>query len=276
MTCDALVIGGGPAGLMAAEALLAAGRKVLLAEAKPSLARKFLMAGKSGLNLTKAEDADAFLAAYGDRTPQLAPMLTDFGPDAVQAWAKDLGQPLFTGSTGRVFPTAMKASPLLRAWLARLTEQGLDIRTRWRWTGWQHPAFQFDTPDGPQALTPQLTVLALGGASWARLGSDGLWADRLQTAGIPLAPFRPSNAGLQVAWSAHMTRHFGAPLKNVTFHAGPLTSRGEAVISTRGVEGGGIYPLTPALRDGAALRLDLTPDLSLQQVTDRLTQAGSR
>ncbi|SNR65524.1 TIGR03862 family flavoprotein [Puniceibacterium sediminis] len=276
MTCDALVIGGGPAGLAAAEALLAAGRNVTLAEAKPSLARKLLMAGKSGLNLTKSEAAETFLAAYGDAAPNLAPMLTAFGPQEVQSWATDLGQPLFTGSTGRVFPTAMKASPLLRAWLARLTAQGLELRTRWRWTDWRHPEFIFDTPDGPRTITPKFTVLALGGASWARLGSDGQWAGMLQNAGIPLAPFRPSNAGLQIPWSAHMARHFGAPLKNVTFRAGPYTSRGEAVISARGLEGGGLYPLTPTLRDGAPLRLDLAPDLTTAQVTDRLNRAGPR
>ncbi len=276
MTCDALIVGGGPAGLMAAEALLDAGRQVVLVDAKPSLARKFLMAGKSGLNLTRAEPPESFRTAYGAAAPQLSAMLDRFGPQEMQHWAEGLGQPLFTGSTGRVFPVALKGSPLLRAWLARLGAQGLTVRTRWRWTGWQdgHPGF--DTPDGAVVLAPAVTVLALGGASWARLGSDGEWAQHFRSSGIPLAPFAPANAGLSVAWSGHMTRHFGAPLKNVTFRAGALVSRGEAVISVRGLEGGGIYPLSPALRDGAMLTLDLAPDLTLTEVAERLGRAGAR
>ncbi|EBA10394.1 TIGR03862 family flavoprotein [Sagittula stellata] len=268
----ALVIGGGPAGLMAADALLSAGVPVTLAEAKPSLARKFLMAGKSGLNLTKVEPQDAFLRAYGERAQWLTPMLDAFGPDQVRRWAEGLGQPCFTGSTGRLFPAAMKASPLLRAWLARLDTMGLERHTRWRWTGWETGAPRFDTPDGPRTLHPGATVLALGGASWARLGSDGAWADLLSVQGIPLAPFAPSNAGLLVAWSAHMERHFGEPLKNVTFRAGTLENRGEAVISRRGLEGGGLYPLTPALRDGHPLTLDLMPDVTVEALSQRLSR----
>ena len=266
---EALVIGGGPAGLMAAEALAGAGRRVLLAEAKPSLARKLLMAGKSGLNLTK-EDPD-FLAAYGAAADWLAPILAAFGPAEVRAWAEGLGQPLFTGSTGRVFPKAMKASPLLRAWLRRLED--VETRTRWRWQGWDGAAALFGTPEGPQLVTAEVTVLALGGASWARLGSDGAWAPTLEAEGVPLAPFRPANVGLSVDWSAHMTPHFGTPVKGARLSAGRLESRGEFVVSARGLEGGGIYEVSAAVRDGAPLLLDLAPDLTPEELTARLTRS---
>lgn len=272
----ALVIGGGPAGLAAAEVLSAAGHAVLVAEAKPSLGRKLLMAGKSGLNLTKAEPFDQTMGAYGAAADWLRPMLTAFGPDAVQDWATGLGQPVFTGSTGRVFPVAMKASPLLRAWIGRLSEQGVTFATRWRWTGWDEAAAQFDTPQGQVSVRAQATVLALGGASWARLGSDGAWAPVVAAQGGAVTPFAPANAGLSVTWSSHMARQFGQPLKNIALHAGEATSRGEVVISARGLEGGGVYPLTPALRSGAALTLDLCPDLIHAQVQTRLSQARGK
>jgi len=268
----ALVVGGGPAGLMAAEMLGRAGISTLVAEAKPSLGRKFLMAGKSGLNLTKDEPFEAFLGAYGAAADWLRPMLEDFGPEAVQDWARGLGQAVFTGSTGRVFPEAMKASPLLRAWLARLEGLGVSWRTRWRWTGWDGAALGFDTPEGTVRIAPEVTVLALGGASWARLGADGAWAPLLAGRGVDLAPFAPSNAGLCVAWSAHMRARFGQPLKGVRFSAGGLQSRGEAVLSERGLEGGGIYPLTPALRWRAPLTVDLLPDLDEATVAARLAR----
>jgi uncharacterized flavoprotein (TIGR03862 family) len=267
----ALVIGGGPAGLMAADALLSLGVPVLLTDHKPSLARKFLMAGKSGLNLTKMEPFEAFLAAYGPSGDWLRPMLSDFGPEQVRAWAEGLGQPCFTGSTARLFPEAMKASPLLRAWLSRLTDMGLEVRTRWRWTG-REDGFVFETPEGPVHLAPKVTVLALGGASWARLGSDGEWRDAFSRSGIPLEPFAASNAGLCVDWSAHMAQNFGKPLKNIAFHAGQLSHRGEAVISARGLEGGGIYPLSPALRAGESLTVDLLPDLTVGEIGARLAR----
>ena len=269
---DALVIGAGPAGLMAAEALADAGRRVVLAEAKPSPARKLLMAGKSGLNLTRAEAFEAFIACYEGAAPRLRPMLAEFGPDQVQDWARGLGQELFTGSTGRVFPKVMKASPLLRNWLARLGDKGVVLNTRWRWTGWQDGGCRIDAPGGTAVLHPRVTVLACGGGSWARLGSDGAWAGWLED----VAPFRPANAGLRVTWSAHMAPHLGKPLKNIALRAGGRDSRGEVVLSAEGIEGGGIYPLTPALRDGAALEIDLLPDMDLATIRARLAAQRSK
>ncbi|NDV02551.1 TIGR03862 family flavoprotein [Pseudoroseicyclus tamaricis] len=266
---EALVVGAGPAGLMAAEELAAAGLSVTVAEAMPSPARKLLMAGKSGLNLTKDEPEEAFRAAYGPLPPALSAALSAFGPAEAMAWAEGLGQPLFTGSTGRVFPTAMKASPLLRAWLARLSGAGVTLRRRWRWTGFDGPALTFNTPEGPARLAPRVTVLALGGASWRRLGSDGAWASRFDT---DVAPFAPANAGLRVHWSSHMAPHFGRPVKGLRLTAGALESRGEIVLSAQGIEGGGIYPLTPALRAGAPLRVDLLPDLAEEEIRARLAR----
>ena len=268
MKIDALVVGAGPAGLMAAEELGRAGAKVLVAERMPSPARKLLMAGKSGLNLTKEEGIEQVAAAYGAGAGPVPGIVAGFGPAEIRAWAEGLGQPLFTGSTGRVFPVAMKASPLLRAWLARLDGYGVQLRTRWSWTG-----DRFDTPDGPVSVSAGVTVLAMGGASWRRLGSDGAWADRLAQDGLPIAPFAPANAGLTVAWSAHMVPHFGAPVKNAALRAGDATMRGEFVIARTGLEGGGIYAVSRAVREGAALTIDLKPDLTEAALRDRLTGA---
>lgn len=266
---DALVIGAGPAGLMAAEMMSSAGLSVLIAEAKPSAARKFLMAGKSGLNLTKREEAAAFCGAYGDGFPSLERALARFGPDEVIAWAEGLGQDMFTGSTGRVFPVVMKASPLLRAWLARLGGAGAELRTRWRWTGWQADCACFEVPDGSALVRAKVTVLAMGGASWPRLGSDGAWAAQFAD---QVADFAPANMGFELDWSPHMAKHFGAPVKGVALLAGHEVGRGEFVISDRGLEGGGIYAVSRALREGAPLALDLLPDLPVDEVRQRLSR----
>jgi uncharacterized flavoprotein (TIGR03862 family) len=272
---DALVIGAGPAGLMAAGALAAAGRRVMIADAMQSPARKFLMAGKSGLNLTMAgEDAETVLSAYTQAAPWLRPALETFGPVEVQEWARGLGQPVFTGPTGRVFPVAMKASPLLRAWLARLDSSGVTLQRRWRWAGWDRDgAVMFDTPGGTRAVRPAVTVLACGGASWARLGSDGAWAAYLPD---ETAPFAPANMGFRIGWSPHMAPHFGAPLKNCGLIVNGQTLRGEISLSARGIEGGGIYAVSRALREGASLALDLKPDLPLKEVFARLDAARGK
>jgi uncharacterized flavoprotein (TIGR03862 family) len=269
---DALVIGAGPAGLMAAEELARAGRRVVVTDAKPSVGRKFLMAGKSGLNLTKDEPAARFLEAYGEAT-WLAPMLEAFGPAEVQNWARGLGQEVFTGSTGRVFPVAMKASPLLRAWLARLANLGVEFRPRWRWLGFDR-GLVFATPEGQECLRPASTVLALGGASWSRLGSDGGWAGPLAQMGVDIAPFRPANVGFNVAWSPHMARHFGTPIKGAALIAGAQRERGEFVLSAKGLEGGGIYAVSRRLREGAPLTLDLLPDRSEAEIVAKLGVRG--
>ena len=268
----ALVIGAGPAGLMAADVLSAAGVQVTLADRMPSVGRKFLMAGKSGLNLTKAQPLEAFQSAFTPRVSVLADSIAAFGPDAVQNWAQDLGQPLFTGSTGRVFPKAMKASPLLRAWLARLANQNVILKTRWAWKGWDEDAAVFETPEGPQRVTADATVLALGGASWARLGSDGAWADLIKDT----ASFAPANMGFKRKWSAHMAAFMGQPVKGIALRAGDQTSRGEIILSAAGLEGGGIYEVSRAMRDGEPLTIDLVPDLSLADVAKRWTEKSRK
>lgn len=268
---DAVVIGAGPAGLMAAEELARAGRRVVICEAKPSPARKFLMAGKSGLNLTKDEELPAFIDQY-DAANWLRPMLEAFGPREVIIFARALGQEVFTGTSDRVFPKAMKASPLLRAWLKRLEGLGVTLRTRWRWTGFDGAGLQFDTPEGVQVLTPAVTVLALGGASWARLGSDAAWVPWLAEKGVAITPFQPANMGFAVNWTPHMKKHFGQAIKGAALIVNGRRERGEFVISAKGIEGGGVYAVSRDLRQGAGLVLDLMPDVTGEEIAARLAR----
>lgn len=256
---------------MAAETLAAAGRDVLLVEAKPSLARKFLMAGKSGLNLTKDEPTEQFLSHYhGSCAPLIRDAVRAFDPKAVARWAQDLGQEVFTGSSGRVFPKSMKGSPLLRAWLGGMPP--VELRTGWRWAGWEDGAWCFQTPTGSVSVTADATILALGGASWPRLGSDAAWVPWLSARGVDIAPFVAANAGLSVAWSDHMKKHFGRPVKPARLMAGDATVQGEFVISAKGLEGSAIYSVSRPVRDGATLTVDLAPDLSAEEVRARLAK----
>lgn len=273
------VIGAGPAGLMAAERLAQAGVRVVVHEAMPSPARKFLMAGRGGLNLTHSEPLEGFLGRYGGSAPRVGAWLERFSPTHLIGWAEGLGQPTFTGSSGRVFPKAMKASPLLRAWLGRLAELGVEVRTRSRWTGRRGGDWVFSTPEGERVETPDAVVLALGGASWPRLGSDGSWKDELAAAGVEIAPLRASNMGFDVTWSSVFADRFaGQPLKNVALGHGGRTVRGEAMVTRYGLEGGAVYALSADLReaiarDGAAeLVVDLRPDLDEAALAARLAR----
>lgn len=284
------IVGGGPAGLMAAETLARAGTfDVHLYDAMPSVGRKFLLAGRGGMNITHAEPYEQFMARYGNRAAALRPMLEAFGPDAVRAWVHGLGIETFVGTSSRVFPTEMKAAPLLRAWLHRLREAGVQFHQRHRWTGWAGGALRFDTPDGELPVQADATVLALGGASWARLGSDGAWLPVLAARGIEVAPLRPSNCGFDVQWSALFAeRYAGQPLTTVaaawTDGTGERVRRqGQFVVTATGVEGSLIYAMSAPVRDqvelhGSALvELDLLPDLSLERVLAEVTRPrGSR
>ena len=273
------VIGAGPAGLMAAERLAQAGLAVVVHDRMPSVARKFLMAGRGGLNLTHSEPLDRFLTRYGSAQAPVSRWIDGFTPADLTAWVEGLGQPTFIGSSGRVFPDAMKTSPLLRAWLARLEGLGVEIRTRSRWAGWRDGALVFETPDGERLERPEAVVLALGGASWPRLGSDGAWKPWLETAGIAVTLFRPANVGFDLAWSPLFRDRFaGQPLKGVAVTHGNKTARGEAMIARYGLEGGAIYALSAALRasveaDGRAdVQIDLKPDVAVGKLTDRLSK----
>ncbi len=274
------MIGGGPAGLMAAEVLSAAGLSVAVFERMPTLGRKFLMAGRGGLNLTHSENFERFVARYGAASERLRPILEAFTPIDLTAWAEGLGQTTFVGSSGRVFPKALKASPLLRAWIARLEGQGVALNLRSTWTGWNAAGdLTFDTPDGSRAVRPRATILALGGASWARLGSDGGWAPLLAARGADVAPFRPANVGFSVAWTEVFKERFaGAPLKNIALSFEGHAARGDALAAGYGLEGGAVYALSAALRDAIATRgsarleIDLRPDVALEQLTARLSK----
>ena len=268
MTKKALVIGGGPAGLMAAEQLVNAGLSVTIAEAKPTLGRKFLMAGKSGLNLTMDETVSAFLPHYYDAKTHLNPMISSFGPEEVKEWTEGLGQQIFVGTSGRVFPKVMKASPLLRAWIARLLDAGVIIKTNWKLIGLTENNAHFQIPEGAQNIIADVIVLAMGGASWARLGSDGVWAERFG----PITPFQPANCAFAMDWSDHMNKFFGMPIKSITLRAGDMISRGEIIVSRNGIEGGGIYSVSRTLRTGVPLKIDLKPDWTVNRVETALSK----
>jgi uncharacterized flavoprotein (TIGR03862 family) len=264
---------------MAAERLARAGIAVVVHEAMPSPARKFLMAGRGGLNLTHSEPLEGFTGRYGEAAGTVASWLERFSPTHLMGWAEGLGQPVFTGSSGRVFPRAMKASPLLRAWLGRLAELGVEVRTRSRWVGRRDGGWLFDTPGGERMERPDAVVLALGGASWPRLGSDGGWKERLEAEGVGVTPFRPSNVGFDVAWSEVFADRFaGQPLKPVALTFGGATVRGEAMVTRYGLEGGAVYALSAPLRDAidregaAVLTVDLRPDLTVEALAGRLTK----
>ncbi len=274
------IIGGGPAGLMAAEALIERGWQPHLFDAMPSLGRKFLMAGKSGLNLTHSEGYDAFVARFGAAHVGLRPALDAFTPEGIATWAKSLGIETFTGSSGRLFPIGFKAAPLLRAWLKKLRAGGLITHARHGWRGWDESgALTFETREGEVTFDADATVLALGGASWPQLGSDAAWVPWLTAHGITIAPFRPSNCGFDVNWTPFISERFpGAPVKSVTLTFEGETHRGEFVVTTNGVEGSGIYALSARLRDAiecdgtATLMLDLTPDRSMERLIGNLSR----
>lgn len=272
------MIGGGPAGLAAAEILAEAGHRVTIYERMPSVGRKFLIAGRGGLNLTHSEPLEAFHRRYHPAHPSFAKAVDAFPPQALRDWCEGLGQPTFVGSSGRVFPKSFKASPLLRAWLGRLDGMGVRILTRHRFLGWEvDGSLAFETPDGRVTVAPQATLIALGGASWPRLGSDGAWVPLLTGAGIAVSPLKPANVGFGVPWSDVFRERFaGTPLKRVVLRLGDETVRGEAMITADGIEGGAVYALSRLIRDAieergeARLVLDLRPDLSEDALMRRL------
>ncbi|WP_448647748.1 TIGR03862 family flavoprotein [Pseudomonas mohnii] len=286
-TSHVAIIGGGPAGLMAAEVLSQAGIKVDLYDGMPSVGRKFLLAGVGGMNITHSEAYPAFLSRYAERAPQIAPLLRGFGAEALCQWIQDLGIDTFVGSSGRVFPTDMKAAPLLRAWLKRLRDSGVVIHTRHRWVGWnENGGLRIDSPEGEKTVQADATLLALGGGSWARLGSDGTWMRPLEQRGVGLAPLQPSNCGFEVqAWSELMVSKFaGSPLKNIAIGLNDDVPRlGECVITATGIEGSLIYALSAPIREAinrhgaATIHIDLLPGRPVDKVQSALSKPrGSR
>ena len=283
------IIGGGPAGLMAAEVLSEQGVQVDVYDSMSSLGRKFLMAGKSGLNLTHSEAFEAFVSRYGNRKMEVEAWLQEFSPDTLRAWARGLGVETFVGTSGRVFPVGMKASPLLRAWLKRLDGAGVSFHLRHRWNGSiaqnnEKIEIQFETVDGIKTVQADAVALALGGGSWRRLGSDGAWVDWLNQAGVKVEALKPSNCGFDVAWSPFFKEKFdGHPVKSVVLSFEAFRQQGEFIVTKEGVEGGLIYAASALMRDAltengqAVMRLDLVPDLSADQTLERLSRPrGSR
>ncbi|HZW47067.1 MAG TPA: TIGR03862 family flavoprotein, partial [Microvirga sp.] len=277
---QAAIIGGGPAGLIAAEALARAGIAVTVYDRMPSVGRKFLMAGRGGLNLTHSEDFERFVARYAEAEPVLKPLIEAFRPEDLRAWCEGLGQETFVGSSGRVFPKAFKTSPLLRAWLARLEDLSVRFALRHDWKGWDaEGTLIFTDADGEIVRTnPDATILALGGASWPRLGSDGSWTGILEDKGIVISPLRPANMGFTLPWSEVMRSRFeGEPLKRIALTFEDVTVRGEAIVTADGLEGGAVYALSGRLRNAverqgsATLLVDLRPDLSQDALTKRLS-----
>jgi uncharacterized flavoprotein (TIGR03862 family) len=272
------IIGGGPAGLMAAEVAASGGAAVTVYERMPTVGRKFLLAGRGGLNLTHSEEISSFLRRYAAAEPHLRAAIEAFPPDALRAWCEALGQETFVGSSGRVFPRSMKTSPVLRAWLRRLDAAGVGFKLRHRWTGWDEGGrLLFDTPEGSTAIGADAAVLALGGASWPHLGSDGLWVDAVSGAGVGVTPLQPANCGFMVRWSGiFRTRFAGQPLKRLALSFGDQKVRGEALVTETGLEGGGVYALSASLREaiastGAALlHIDLRPDIARGDLAVRL------
>lgn len=280
---DVAVVGGGPAGLMAAEVLATAGHTVTIHDGMPSLARKLLLAGKSGLNLTHSESYERFLTRYHPLAPPLAAALDACRPGDVIAWANGLGADCFVGSSGRVFPKAMKASPLLRAWLRRLGELGVAVKTRHRWIGFSGNGLMFETPDGPLEVAPDVTLFALGGASWPRLGSNAAWIGPFTTIGVEIADLRPANAGFDVSWDATFAERFaGTPVKSVTATSDGGTSPGEFVVSRHGIEGSLVYAHCAALRDRldrddkADFVIDLVPGRTAERLARDLARQGTK
>jgi len=285
MTYSVMIVGGGPAGLMAAEVLIQQGMKVDVYDSMPSLGRKFLLAGRGGLNLTHSEPFEKFISRYGKRKNEVEKWLMDFTPDDLREWAGGLGIETFVGTSGRVFPVGMKTSPLLRAWLKRLADSGVNVHLQHRWVGWNaDKSLKFETPEGEKPVHADAVILALGGGSWARLGSDGAWVKWLDQAGAEVKPLKPSNCGFDVAWSPHFRERFdGQPLKSVALSFGEFHRQGEFIVTKDGVQGSLIYAASASIRDEieakgrAIITLDMSPDRSEEWLVEKLSKPrGSR